>query len=140
MSRRFPDPVDAFIPHRGRMKVLDRVVHVEDGLARTETVVTDRWPLCDGREVSAVTLVEVAAQSAAAYVSWERQEQEDPGGRGFLVGLREASWSSPSIPVGTLLRTTLKRCLMFENYATFSADISSSDGFKAYLEIQAFRV
>jgi 3-hydroxyacyl-[acyl-carrier-protein] dehydratase len=59
-------------------------------------VVTGRAPACLG--------VEAAAQAAAALEALARRE-EDPGPRvGYLVGIREASFATPYLPVGRAFR------------------------------------
>ncbi len=139
MTRRYPELIEEWIPHRGRMRMVERVLEIDVGRGLTEATVSDQWPTCRNGQVSAVILVDLAAQSAAAYASWERQGEERPGGRGFIVGLRGAHWSAPRIPVGTVLHTEIIKEVMMDTYATFIAKVTDGDGFTASVEIQTFR-
>ncbi|RLC00730.1 MAG: hypothetical protein DRI57_31950, partial [Deltaproteobacteria bacterium] len=56
--------IEELIPHRDRMKLIDRIIEVDDETALTESVVTREWPLYDGNSVNSIILIELAAQTA----------------------------------------------------------------------------
>jgi len=121
------------------MRMVERVVEIELGRGLVEARVRDSWPTCVDGAISAVAVVDLVAQSAAAYASWERQGEERPGGQGFIVGLRKASWSAPRVPVGAVLRTEVRKELFMDTYATFTAVVTGPDGFVAEVELQTYR-
>ena len=54
--------IEELIPHRGRMKLVDDVVEINDILAKTSSRVTERWPLDEANAVAPVILIELIAQ------------------------------------------------------------------------------
>lgn len=140
MTLQFPDNVEQWMPHRGRMRMVERAVSMEDGRGVLEARVRESWPLCDGGRVPSLVVIDLVAQSAAVYASWERQLEKRPGGRGFIVGVRKTDWSAPTVPVGALLRVELLREVIMDNYAAFIGEVTMADGdFQARVELQTFR-
>ena len=128
------------MPHRGRMRMVERALSMEDGRGVLEARVRETWPLCDGERVPSLVVIDVVAQGAAVYASWERQLEQRPGGRGFIVGVRKTDWSAPSIPVGAVLQVEIVREVIMDNYAAFIGEVTTAEGdYKARVELQTFR-
>ena len=109
--------IDDLIPHRDRMKLIDAVVSVAEDAAVTSAVVTDRWPLCDGGGVSSLVLIELAAQTSAVSIGWKKLTTTGKsGGKGWLVGIREARFHMGAIPVGSEVLTHSKINFALDNY------------------------
>jgi len=127
------------IPHRDRMKLIDTIVEVNDHRCVTRATVADDWPFCSGGAVDAVVLVEVVAQTASAAASWDKRHTEAMGGAGYLVGIKRASWSRTSVPVGTVLTTTVTNEVRRTNYGVFVGRVEGDDGLTAEVAVQAVR-
>jgi predicted hotdog family 3-hydroxylacyl-ACP dehydratase len=130
---------EELIPHRDRMKLIDTIVEVNDDRCVTCATVTEAWPLCSDGVVDAVVLVELVAQTASAAASWDKRHSEAMGGAGYLVGIKRSSWSRASVPVGTLLTTTVTNEVRRENYGVFVGRVEGDDGLTAEVAVQAVK-
>jgi predicted hotdog family 3-hydroxylacyl-ACP dehydratase len=95
------------IPHRGRMKLVDAVVDIEDGAAVTVSRVTDQWPLVEGDGVNPLVLIELAAQTSAITIGWPLLKAGGRAvqGRGLLVGIKSAVFDIQAIPMNSRITT-----------------------------------
>ncbi|WP_373497805.1 hypothetical protein [Desulfococcus sp.] len=95
------------IPHRGRMKLVDAVVDIEDGAATTVSRVTDQWPLVEGDGVNPLVLIELAAQTSAITIGWPLLKKcgRAVQGRGLLVGIKSAVFDIQTIPMNSRIIT-----------------------------------
>jgi predicted hotdog family 3-hydroxylacyl-ACP dehydratase len=131
--------VEALIPHRGRMRLLNEIRHVEPGRCVARSVVLASWPFCSGGSVPPVVLVELLAQTASALIGWQRRKEEDIGGKGYLVGVRLARFSAAGVPVGTVLLSHVETERQRNNYAVFQGQVASDGKLLARVTLQAFR-
>jgi predicted hotdog family 3-hydroxylacyl-ACP dehydratase len=121
--------LEEYLPHRAGMKLVERVVQADENGAVTESVAGPRWPLVEKGHVSSLVAVELAAQSASLCVGM-RAKQKDPatdGGRGWLVGIKEARFAAQSIPVGSCITTRVSIEFSYENY-TGIRSVADADG------------
>lgn len=131
--------VEGLIPHRGRMKLLDTIVEVNADRCVTRATVSERWPLCSEGAVDALVLIEVVAQTVSAAASWDRRHSEAMGGAGYLVGIKRARWSRPSVPVGTELITTVVNEVRRTNYGVFVGRVAAAGELLAEITLQAVK-
>lgn len=109
--------IKKLIPHRDQMKIIDNVVSVADDVAVTSATVTDQWPLFNGRGVSSLVVIELAAQTSAVSIGWKTlMETGESGGRGWLVGIRKARFFWETIPVGAEILTRAEISFSLDNY------------------------
>ncbi len=80
--------IEALIPHRDRMKLINGVLDVNADIAVTSALVTERWPLCHGSTVDPIVLIEIVAQTASVYISWKKGADKGVSGGGWLVGVK----------------------------------------------------
>lgn len=140
MSTERMDPKEAIqaenlIPHRGRMKLIERITIPDQGRIDAETMVTDTWPLCRDGRVDSIVCIEVIAQAAAALSTARRGEGALPR-LGFLVGIKEARLLASSIPVGTPLSARIEVLYRVGDYAVCRGEVSSSAELLCTAEIQ----
>ena len=110
--------LDELLPHRDRMRLVDKVLAVDTKSATTESIVNDIWPLYERNFVPALVIVELVAQTASICVGW-KTKLENPstkGGRGWLVGIKNASFVRDKIPLNACIITRVKMDFSFENY------------------------
>ena len=108
-------PMDAWLPHRGRMCLVDRVDHCDaDGIACTAIVRRDGlFTTAEG--MPAWIGIELMAQAAAA---WAGARARAGGGAprvGFLVGSRRYDAHEPLFATGAVLRVTAICALAGDN-------------------------
>lgn len=111
--------IEDLIPHRGRMKLIDDIIRVDEEAAVTESIVKRDWPLFADDSVSPLVLIELTAQTAGVSMGWEESvlKGKDIEGRlGWLVGVKEARFHVHRIPRDSRIRVCATRDFSFENY------------------------
>lgn len=102
--------IENLIPHRGRMKLVDKIIEVDETTAVTESTVTDQWPLLQNNFVNPLVLIEVVAQTSAVSIGWKelKENGNDARGKGWLVGIKTADFFIDRIPLNNRIRTWVK--------------------------------
>ncbi len=129
--------IEQFIPHRGRMKLIEEVLEVDDVKAVTLCRVNENWPLFGDGSVDPIVLIELTAQTSGVLVGWQRKHIR-MGGEGWLVGLKRADFFTGRIPAGTELKTRVVNLYSLDNYGVFEGTVESGS-LLAKVEIQVFR-
>ena len=108
-------PMDAWLPHRGRMRLIDRVEQCDaDGIACTAIVRPDGlFTGADG--MPAWIGIELMAQAAAAWAGAAARAGGGAPRAGVLVGSRRYDAHEPLFPVGAALRVTAVCALAGDN-------------------------
>jgi predicted hotdog family 3-hydroxylacyl-ACP dehydratase len=133
--------VTEFLPHRDRMKLIDTIISVDETQAVTESVVAEDWPLVEAHAVRSIIIIELVAQTASVHVTWkERQTQAAAdGGRGWLVGIKDARFRLDRIPVGSRIRTRAQTVFHFDNYTGIQGSAELDSGVIGDVELQVMR-
>ena len=110
--------IETLLPHRGRMRLVEEIVALDEEHAVARAEVRSGWPLCDGRFASAVVLVELVAQAAGLNNGWVRIRQHGPevDRRGWIVGLSEAALHVDRLAVGTRITVRAENRYAFEGF------------------------
>ncbi len=110
--------IEKLIPHRDRMKLLDRFISGDENSAVCESVVNEQWPMLEDQAVSPLVLIELAAQTSAVYISQKEMEKgKDPAeGKGWLVGIKSAVFFTDKIPLHTRITTIAGIRSSLDNY------------------------
>jgi predicted hotdog family 3-hydroxylacyl-ACP dehydratase len=110
-----PRPMDAWVPHRGAMSLLDRVEHAAgDDVVAWVTVPAEGLFVADGG-VPAWVGIEYMAQAVAAWSGARAQGQGGSPKIGFLLGTRRYEAHEPSFASGAALRISAHCELIGEN-------------------------
>ncbi|MBI9083728.1 MAG: hypothetical protein JEZ11_09025 [Desulfobacterales bacterium] len=106
------------LPHRNRMKLVDRVVSADEKRAVTRSTVTSRWPLFDGRAVDAMVIIELVAQTAGISNGIERTRKDGPGAdkKGWLVGIKQARFARSTLALGDTVEVRAENSFEFEGF------------------------
>ncbi|MDR2451058.1 MAG: hypothetical protein LBE85_04650 [Candidatus Accumulibacter sp.] len=96
-------PIENYLPHRGRMVLLDRVLEAGMGRIVCAVAVREDSPFCRDGKVPAYVGIEYMAQTAGALVGWESREKGEPVRTGFLVSAREYASRVDGFPAGAAL-------------------------------------
>ena len=107
--------VEDFIPHRGRMKLVEEILEADEKMAKTACTVNEEWPLYENGSVSPIVLIELTAQTAGVSIGWEEMVKfnKKGAGKGWIVGVRKASFAVDSIPLNTRIVTEARE--LFSN-------------------------
>ncbi len=118
------EEIEDLIPHRERLKLIDTIISVDQEHAVTRATVKESWPLYSGDAVSAVVLIELAAQTAGVCIGWnQKMKTSEPKGeaRGWLVGIKKAHFYIDKIPLNTCITIRSENRLVVENYKEIAA-------------------
>ena len=138
-----PEPaidIESLIPHRDRIKMISRIIEITPESAVAEAVVNAAWPLACGNTVSPIVLIEIVAQTGAAIDGYKRRKQGKSGGRGWLVGVKNAEFNVAEIFVGTHLVTSVSNHYSFDNYSVIKGIIKAGEEILAVIVLQALRM
>ncbi len=116
--------IETLLPHRDGMKLVDNVVKVDEQMAVTESTVTNSWPLLENNAVSCLVLIELVAQTSAVCIGWKelKDGRENVGGKGWLVGIKSASFFTGGIPVNTNIMTQTRINFTMDNYTEIQGE------------------
>ncbi|MBN1663091.1 MAG: hypothetical protein JW943_05770 [Deltaproteobacteria bacterium] len=135
-----PMDIEALIPHRDRMKLIDGVLYVGDEGAATTARVSDRWPLYEDGSVDPIVLIELVAQTAAVHISAKRQDGGHAADkRGWMVGIKKADFFRDRIPVDSGLKTSVKRLYEIDHYCVLEGEVFSGADLLCRVQIQVLR-
>ena len=121
--------IETLIPHREGMKLVDKIIKVEEGMALTESTVTKKWPLVENNVVNSLVLIELVAQTSAVCIGWKETNEgrDDAGGKGWLVGIKSASFHTRDIPLDTPIRTRTHINFTMDNYTEIQGESRAGD-------------
>ncbi|MDM8542399.1 hypothetical protein QUF90_15090 [Desulfococcaceae bacterium HSG9] len=109
--------IEALLPHRGRMKLIDQILEMRNESAATVAIVTAEWPLVEQNVVSPLVLIELVAQTSGIAIGWKKlQRKESIDSRGWLVGIKKAHFKVEQIPLHTRITTYAQVQFKIENY------------------------
>jgi len=132
---------DSLLPHRRPMLLIKEILVLDDSCAVTRSVVTEKWPLCDGRNVSAIVLIELVAQTSGIHNGFIREKREGSaaGTRGWIVGIRQARFGVDNLPVGTRLITRTENQMEFEGFRDICGRVEIDGEIVAEIALQLLR-
>jgi len=131
--------VEALIPHRGRMALIEEVLSIDENSCTTAATVRTSWPLFDGEAVDTLALVELVAQTACAGGAWKRRQEGKAGGGGWLVGLRNGEFYEDRVVLHTRLITSTNNLYCLDNYHVFEGTVRAGSTMICRMTIQALR-
>ncbi len=133
--------IERYIPHRGRMKLLNEIISVDDTAAVTASIPTDQWPLSGSDGVNPLVLIELVAQTSAVSIRWrELQKNPDtPDGRGWLVGIKSATFRMESIPLNTRVTTRSTVNFSIDDYTEIHGITRMGDTVVGEVTLQVMR-
>lgn len=103
--------VEALIPHRHPMVLLDRACGMQDGCFVAEVDIRPASPLGAADGVPAYVGIEYMAQAVAAYAGAEGLEAGGQVQVGMLLGTRDYACTVPVFGLGRRLRVLVRKVL-----------------------------
>jgi predicted hotdog family 3-hydroxylacyl-ACP dehydratase len=128
-----PPAVEALLPHRDPMRLVRVIVETSTAFDRIHciAVIPADNPLVTRAEVArapAFLGLEAAAQAAAALEALSRRD-DNPGPRlGYLVGVRDATFHVPDLPVGEPLAVIVEAAGSAPPLAVYDVRVEESGG------------
>jgi predicted hotdog family 3-hydroxylacyl-ACP dehydratase len=113
----YPD-IEALLPHRGRMLLIDEVVEIDGDRAVSRATPNDQWPLIHGSQASPLVIIELIAQTCGLSNGLEclTVEGREAEVKGWLVGVKKATFHVRSIPLGGTIITETRNVFKFEGF------------------------
>lgn len=134
------ETIHTLLPHRGRMKLIEEIIAAGDDFAVTAATVTDEWPLVQPNGVSPVVLIELMAQTASIAIGWKKLQNEEPlHVKGWLVGVKNASFKVTSIPLQTRVITQAQVQAKLDNYTIIGGESKINDVTAASIAVQVLQ-
>ncbi len=129
------------LPHRGRMLLIDEILELDDDGAVTRSVVTEKWPFFNGRDVNSIVLIELVAQTAGIHNGWIREKLHGPSAdkKGWIVGIRQARLAVNAVPFGTGLIARTKNQMEFEGFRDIAGTVEMGTQIVGEIAIQLLR-
>ena len=137
------EDIEDLIPHRERLKLIDTITFVDQEHAVTRATVKESWPLYSGDAVSAIVLIELAAQTAGVCIGWNQKMKSDgPMGeaKGWLVGIKNARFYVNTIPLDSCIITRSENRLVVENYKEIAASAGIGEKLVGEISLQILHV
>jgi len=133
--------IEELLPHRGRMKLVDEILQLDDEMAVTAATATRRWPLFDGRAISPLVLVELVAQTAGIKNGRDRirTQGSDADKRGWLVGIKQARFAVDAISPGDRIITRAWNAYQLETYFNIEGEITRDSSVIGRVSLQAIQ-
>jgi len=132
--------IESLIPHRDPIKIMTEVIEIKGDNGIAAAVVNERWPLCDGRAVQSIVLIEAIAQTAAIVEGYKRKKSGKDGVKGWLVGIKSAEFTRDSIPLSTRITVSVNRLYSFEKYGVTEGVVKAGDEILLTAVLQVMRL
>ena len=101
------EPIEAYVPHRGTMLLLDRLLELDDEHAVAEVTVPSQGLFVRDGGVPAWVGIEYMAQTIAAWAGGRRRARGETAKIGFLLGSRRYDVRQPAFASGSILRVEI---------------------------------
>lgn len=108
-------PIERYVPHRGAMLLLDRLLEASAEHAVAEVRVPHDGLFVENGYVPAWVGIEYMAQTVAAWAGWQAAQRNEPARIGFLLGSRKFEAFRPAFAAGSLLRVRVQCELIGSN-------------------------
>jgi len=132
--------IESLIPHREPIKIITDVIDLQDDSGLTSAVVNERWPLCDGRKVRSLVLIEAIAQTAALVGGYKQKKEGKEATKGWLVGIKSAEFKQEFLELGTRVTVSARSLYTLEDYAVIEGVVKAGDETVMTATLQALRL
>lgn len=120
-------PIEHYVPHRGAMLLIDRLLEASADHAVAEVRVSPDGLFVEDDGMPAWVGIEYMAQTVAAWAGWQAAQKNTPVRIGFLLGTRKFEAFTPSFSIGSVLRVTV-RCELIGSNGLGMFDCELQDG------------
>ena len=120
--------IERVVPHRGTMRLVDRLVAWDEDSVAVELRVPHEGPFSHAEGVPAWVGVEYMAQAVAAWAGWQAVQAQQPVKLGFLLGTRKYQAHCSHFAPGMVLEVQVRSELIGENgLGMFECQIRQQD-------------
>lgn len=121
--------VEDLLPHRGRMLLIDEVIHIEDDWAIAGVQVSERWPLAEADTVSPLMIIELVAQTSGLGNGLNLIKERGKGAdkTGWIVGIKKANFFTDALPIGARIVVESKNRFKFDDFIEIEGSAKIDD-------------
>lgn len=135
-----PQPLEAYLPHRGAMLMLTRVIgYMGDVFFASVTITPGSAFYLPGAGVPAYVGLEYMAQTISACDGAQRLGNGQPPGIGFLLGVRQYHAQEDYFKDGDCLTIGVKNVFFAEGMAAFDCAVHVNDRLFAKAVLNVYR-
>lgn len=131
--------IEDLLPHRGRMRLIDEIVSLNEKTSVARTTASTHWPLFDGRTISPIVFIELVAQTAGLSNNLGRlaTKGRETDKKGWLVGIKRAQFFVDMVNPGDRITVCSENSFELENYReiTGNARIGSDIACEVVLQL-----
>ena len=133
--------IEELLPHRNGMLLIEEILEGDPKAAVSRAVVNKNWPLCDGRRVNSLVLIEVAAQTAGicAGLAMIRERGVDSDKKSWLVGIKRSRFFVESLRLHDTIITRAENSFEYEGYRQITSTASVDSRVVGEIELQAIQ-
>ncbi|GAB4264804.1 MAG: hotdog family protein [Methylomicrobium sp.] len=131
-------PVEALLPHAGKMVLLERVLEFSEETLTAEVIVRNDGLFGDGYQVPAWLGIEYMAQTIAALGGMKRRLAGKSIELGFLLGTRRYHCNVDSFKVGAVLNVAVKHLIQDQGLGVFDCHIRG-DGVEVSAKLSVYQ-
>ena len=121
--------IENYIPHRGLMKFIDQLQHVDDQTALSEHLIRADHPFYDP-VISGVPhyfSIEWMAQTVAAFSGFHRKQSLKPPAIGLLLSVRRYQSDQASYPLGQKILIQARKAYLENNMGVFQCGVTLNE-------------
>jgi len=133
--------IETLLPHRGMMLLIADIISLDQQKATTLSLVKKDWPLSNQQGVNALIIVELVAQTAGIYNSYEvvKKEGADSNVQGWIVGIKKASFVVDYLPFGASVQTTAHNQFEYDELREIYGESKIGDQVLGQVTLQLMR-
>lgn len=132
-------PIEKYVPHRGAMLLLERLLDAGEEHAIAQVRVPRDGMFVAHGVVPAWVGIEYMAQTVAAWAGWQAVCRNEPVKIGFLLGSRRYEALCPSFAAGSTLRVEVRCELLGSNgLGMFDCQVWDGDVLSARAKISVY--
>jgi predicted hotdog family 3-hydroxylacyl-ACP dehydratase len=127
MTAALPD-IDRLIPHRDPMRLVERVIAVEDEAIAVQATVPAGGPFVTPQaDPPGYVVIEMMAQTIGAWNGWQRLQHDREPQIGYLLGTRRFRCDRMTLAPGTALRIEARLVFTDGEMASFACTVGEVD-------------
>ncbi|MGD9007484.1 MAG: hypothetical protein PVG41_06165 [Desulfobacteraceae bacterium] len=133
--------VEDLLPHRGRMLLIDEVIHIEDDIAIAGVQVNHRWPLAEAGAVSPLMIIELVAQTSGLGNGLNLIKERGKGAdkTGWIVGIKKARFYTDALPMGARIVVESKNRFKFDDFIEIEGSAKMDDKIIGEVTLQVMK-
>jgi predicted hotdog family 3-hydroxylacyl-ACP dehydratase len=110
--------IQDLLPHRGRMLLIDEIVHIEGDRAVAAAYVTEQWPLLNENIASPLMLIELVAQASGLSngLNLIKEQGKEVDKSGWVVGIKRASFDTEGLSLGDRIVVEANNRFKFDDF------------------------